>query len=399
MREVAILGAGMTPCRSRWVEKTYWELAQMAVAGAVADAGIHIRDVQAGVAGIYNDIFEFQAIPENALQSIVGLANKHLIRVSSGGATGAYAMITAYHMVASGAYDCVLVFGVEKALDCYDFEARSATPAVVQTIGYSWDPWFERPLGAHASESYAEVIQAYMDEHPGDLAPMARARIVELLCGQAQNNPYAQRLGEAVSAEQVLNSRYVVYPIRALETCVYTEGACALIFASEQTAQRASERTGREPIWIIGAAAANEPYFVGRDISRYKVLHRIYSDYLAAQQALQQARLTIDDVQVIELHDAFVPQLMITLAEMGVVPLGRANDLVDDGIIMPGGKLLVNPSGGLVFGGHFVGGSNMMSTWSIMRELHSRNLEHGLVHGTGSSLSMYGVVFVLERRA
>ncbi|HEY3117733.1 MAG TPA: hypothetical protein VGK54_13400, partial [Chloroflexota bacterium] len=67
MREVAILGAGMTPCRSRWVEKTYWELAQMAVANAVADAGIHIQDVQAGVAGIYNDIFEFQAIPENGL--------------------------------------------------------------------------------------------------------------------------------------------------------------------------------------------------------------------------------------------------------------------------------------------------------------------------------------------
>src|SRR5437762_2515526 len=215
----------MTPCRSRWVEKTYWELAQMAVAHAIADAGISIQDVQAGVAGIYNDIFEFQAIPENGLQSIVGLANKHLIRVSNGGATGAYAMTTAYHMVASGAFDCVLVFGVEKALDCYDFEANSPTPAVVQTIGYSWDPWFERPLGAHASESYAEVVQAYMDEHPGDLAPMARARIVELLSQQAQNNPYAQRLGESVSAEQVLNSRYVVYPIRALETCVYTEGA------------------------------------------------------------------------------------------------------------------------------------------------------------------------------
>ena len=61
------------------------------------------------------------------------------------------------------------------------------------------------------------------------------------------------------------------------------------------------------------------------------------------------AGITIEDVQVIELHDAFIPQLMITLAEMGVVPLGEANDLVEEGIILPGGKLLVNPSGGLVF--------------------------------------------------
>jgi acetyl-CoA acetyltransferase len=171
-----------------------------------------------------------------------------------------------------------------------------------------------------------------------------------------------------------------------------------LIFASGEMAQRIKERTGREPIWITGVGAANEPYFVGNDITRYKVLHRIYSDYLATRKALEQARLTIDDIQVIELHDAFIPQAMITLAEMGVVPLGRGNDLVEEGIIMPGGKLLVNPSGGLVFGGHFVGGSNMMSTWSVMRELRGKNLEHGLVHGTGASLSMYGVAIVLERR-
>ncbi len=399
MRDVAILGAGMTPCRSRWVEKTYWELAQMAVSEAVRDAGIHIDEVEAGVAGIYNDIFEFQAIPESGFQGIIGLQNKPLMRVSNGGATGAYAMLAAYNMVASGLYDLMVVLGVEKALDCYDYEAESSTPAVVQTIGYSWDPWFERPLGAHASESYAEVIQAYMDEHPGDLAPIDRAKIVELLCQQAQNNPYAQRLGEKVTADQVLHSRYVVYPVRVLETCVYTEGACALIFASGEIAQEIRGRTGREPIWITGVAAANEPYFVGNDITRYKVLHRIYSDHVATKKALKMAGITIKDVQVIELHDAFIPQAMITLAEMGVVPLGRANDLVEEGIMMPGGTLLVNPSGGLVFGGHFVGGSNMMSTWSAMRELRGRNLEHAVIHGTGGSISMYGVAIVLERRA
>jgi acetyl-CoA C-acetyltransferase len=398
MREVAIIGAGMTPCRSRWVQKTYWELAQLAVSEAVRDAHIHINEVEAGVTGIYNDIFEFQAIPESGFQGIIGLQNKPLMRVSNGGATGAYAMLAAYNMVASGQYDLMVVVGVEKALDCYDFEAESNTPAVVQTIGYSWDPWFERPLGAHASESYAEVIQAYMDEHPGDLAPMARARIVELLCQQAQNNPYAQRLGEKVTADQVLHSRYVVYPVRVLECCVYTEGACALIFASGDMAKKIKERGGRDPIWITGVGAANEPYFVGSDITRHKVLHRIYSDHVAVNTALKMAKITIKDVQVIELHDAFIPQLMITLAEMGVVPLGRANDLVEEGIVMPGGRLLVNPSGGLVFGGHFVGGSNMMSTWSAMREMQSRNLEHGVIHGTGASLSCYASTMVLERR-
>ncbi|QQG46035.1 MAG: thiolase family protein [Candidatus Niyogibacteria bacterium] len=398
MRDVAIIGAGMTPCRSRWLEKTFWELSQMAVAEAVRDAHIHIKEIDAGVVGIYNDIFEFQAIPESGLQGIIGLANKPLKRCSSGGATGAYTMLEGYTWVASGLYDLVLVLGVEKALDCYDFEAQSPTPAVVQTISYSWDPWFERPLGAHASSSYAKVIAAYMDEHSGDLDPLARAKIVELLCQQAQNNPYAQRLGEKVTADQVVRSRYVVHPIRALETCVYTEGACALVFASEEIAKDIAKRSGRDPVWITGVGAANENYFVGRDITRYKVLNRIYSDYLATKKALGMARLTINDIQVIELHDAFIPQMMITLAEMGVVPLGRADDLVNEGIIMPGGRLLVNPSGGLVFGGHFVGGSNMMSTWSVMREMRTRNFEHGMIHGTGASRSIYGVAVVLERR-
>ena len=59
MRDVAVIGAGMTPCRSRWLEKTQWELAQMATAEAVKDAGIHVDELDGGVVGIYNDIFEF----------------------------------------------------------------------------------------------------------------------------------------------------------------------------------------------------------------------------------------------------------------------------------------------------------------------------------------------------
>lgn len=88
MNDVAIVGAGMTPCRSWWVEKTYW----------VHDAGVHIQEVEAGGAGIYNDIFAFQAIPESGFQGIIGLQNKPLMWVTNGGATGAYAMLAARNM-------------------------------------------------------------------------------------------------------------------------------------------------------------------------------------------------------------------------------------------------------------------------------------------------------------
>jgi acetyl-CoA acetyltransferase len=85
------------------------------------------------------------------------------------------------------------------------------------------------------------------------------------------------------------------------------------------------------------------------------------------------------------------------MAEMGFVPLGHADDLIDKKIMAPHGKILINPSGGLIYGGHFVGGSNMFSAWSARRELIRRGLDYALVHGTGASSSQYGGAVVLKR--
>jgi acetyl-CoA acetyltransferase len=87
------------------------------------------------------------------------------------------------------------------------------------------------------------------------------------------------------------------------------------------------------------------------------------------------------------------------MAEMGFTKLGRSDDLVEKGLMTPGGPLLVNPSGGLTYGGHFVGGSNMFSCWSARRELISRELHRALIHGTGSTIAQFGCVMIIERRS
>lgn len=399
MREVAIVGAGITHCKGRWVERTYWGLSQMAVKAALEDAALPVKDVDAVVFGIYNDIFEMAAIPEHPLQGIIGMANKPGMRVTNGGATGAYAMLAAYTWVASGLYDVVMCLGVEKATDCFDFDSMTSTPEVIKTIGWSGDPYYEREIGWTASDSYAEVVLAYMDEHPGDLSDEVSAKISEILCQQVQNNPYAQRLGEKVTAEMSYNSRYVVYPFKLLETCVYTEGAGVVIFASKEKAEAICKNSGKPPIWITGVGAANEHNVAGRD-ERHKIMHRILSDHLSAKAAYKMAGIKdpLKEIQVVECHDAFIKQLQITLAEMGFVPLGKADSIVKEGIMAPMGSLLVNPSGGLTYGGHFVGGSNMFSCWSARREMINRGLHRGLVHGTGSTIAQYGVAMVIERR-
>src|SRR5512136_321415 len=280
-KRVGIVGAAVTPFKSSWTEKTYYELAQMATREAVKDAQIPIQDVDAAFYAIYNDIFERTTIPEHAIHGLCGMQNKFGIRMTTGGATGAYTMSAAHAYIAAGRYKTALVLGVEKATDCFDFSSMSATPEVIKSIGWSGDSFFEQPIGWSASDSYAEVVLAYMDEHPGDLKPEITARISSLLSEHVKDNPYAQRQFDQVTPEEVMNSRLIVYPFRELEICVYTEGAAALILAEEDTAKRIAKNTGKPVVWITGLGEANEHSHAGKN---QKVMPRIMSDYLGSHR-------------------------------------------------------------------------------------------------------------------
>jgi acetyl-CoA C-acetyltransferase len=394
-RRVGIVGAAVTPFKAKWYEKTYYELAQQATREAVKDAGMSINDVDAVFYGIYNDIFERACIPEHPLQGLLGMQNKFGIRISNGGATGAYTMSAAHAYIAAGRFKVALVLGVEKATDCFDFQSMSATPEVIKTIGWSGDSFFEQGIGWTASDSYAEVVLAYKDEHPNDLKPEVTAQIASLLSQQVRTNPYAQRQFDQVTPEEVMNSRMVAWPFKELEICVYSEGAAALIVAEEETAKAISRNTGQPVVWITGVGESNEHSFAGKN---QKVMSRIMSDYFSSHRAYEMAG--IEDptkaVEIVELHDAFVHQLEISCAEFGLVPLGRADALIEDGLMTPGGRYVVNPCGGLVYSGHAVGASNIMSAWSARNELINRGLKTALVHGTGSTVAQYGACLVFE---
>jgi len=394
-RRVGIVGAAVTPFKASWREKTYYELAQMATREAAKDAQISIKDVDAAFYAIYNDIFERAAIPEHAIHGLLGMQNKFGTRISTGGATGAYTMSTAHAYLAAGRFKTALVLGVEKCTDCFDFSSMSATPEVIKSIGWSGDSFFEQSIGWSASDSYAEVVLAYMDEHPGDLKPEITAQISSLLSEQVKGNSYAQRQFDQVTPEEVMNSRLVVYPFKELEICVYTEGAAALILAEEETAKAISGNNGSPIIWITGLGESNEHSYAGKN---QKIMSRIISDHYASHRAYQMAGIAdpTKSIEVVELHDAFVHQLEISMAEFGLVPLGNADSLIEDGLMTPGGKYSVNPCGGLIYCGHAVGASNIMSAWSARNELINRKLRTALVHGTGSTIAQYTCCLILE---
>ena len=228
-KRVGIVGAAVTPFKAKWNEKTYYELAQMATREVVKDAGISIKDVDAVFYGIYNDIFERTAIPEHALHGLIGMQNKFGIRISTGGATGAYTISAAHAYVAAGRFKTALVLGVEKVHRLLRFPLHVRHARGDQVHRLVGRQLLRAGLGWTASDSYAEVVLAYMDEHPEDLKPEVTAKISSLLSQYVKTNKYAQRQHDQVTPEEVMNSRLVVYPFKELEICVYTEGAAALI--------------------------------------------------------------------------------------------------------------------------------------------------------------------------
>lgn len=397
MSKVYVVGAGMTKMAGRHLDATYWKLAQMggrALLEKMPD-DFHLGKVSFASFGIYNDIFEGHAIPETFLNDVLGLHLKEFDRVTTGGQTGMAALTRTYDALASGRHQLGLAFGVEKAQDSYDPQTKSTTPMVVDTIAYSWPYWTQWPLGVTASSSYAQIINGYRQAYPKDLELDARCRFIEQMCRNGEHNVLAQRYPEKVTAEQVRDSRIIIGDIRLGEVCVYSEGAMAVLLAEEGLAREICQATKRPMIRVAGIGHAVESTYVGRGF-QHQDIRLIESDKVAAERAYAMAGIGPAQIGVVAQHCAFGPQGLMTLALMGFAKLGHAQDLVYDGTIMQGGRLAVDPYGGLIYAGHAVGASNMMSLYEAYTYMVEHKVEWGLVHGTGGADAVYGGVWALH---
>ena len=397
MSKVYVVGAGMTKMAGRHLDATYWKLAQLGGKALLETMPVdfHFGMIDFTSFGIYNDIFEGHAIPETFLNDVLGLHLKEFDRVTTGGQTGMATLTRVYDAIASGRHRIGLAMGVEKAQDSYDPQTKSTTPMVVDTIAFSWPYWTQWPLGVTASSSYAQIINGYRSAHPNDLELNARAGFIEQLCRQGLTNPLAQRYPEKVTAQQVKDSRIIISDIRLGEVCVYSEGAVGVLLAEEGAAREFSQATGRPLVRVAGIGHAVESTYIGRG-HQHQDIHLIESDKVAAERAYRMAGIGPEQIRVVGQHCAFGPQGLITLAMMGFAPPGRAQDLVYDGTIMDGGKLVVDPYGGLIYAGHAVGASNMMSLYEVYKYMIENQAEHGAVHGTGGADAVYGGVWVLH---
>ncbi|MHA2323940.1 MAG: thiolase family protein [Promethearchaeota archaeon] len=405
MRRVAIIGVGITPFKSRYIDKTYFELAYDATKLALQDANkngaeiIH-KDIESAVYGIYNELFERQFMPDIFINSYLGLNDKPGVRVATGGATGGYTVRTAYAEVASGLSDLCLCIGVEKCADCYDEQTGASTPEVLNSIAYSTDMTYEYPMGVNAASSYVSMVNAHFEEF-GNPTEEQMALVSVKNHGNAINNSKAQSPMK-ITVEDVMNSRIICYPFKLLDCCLYSEASAALILASEE---KVKELNVENPIWITGVGAANTDCFIGNR----EDMGRLYSNIHAAKAAYKMAGVNYDKIKsqidLAELHDAFSGQEVISYEELGFVPFGEGGKWIQSGGPLMDGEVPCNPSGGLIGCGHAVGATGIMSTGEAALQLRRdagkhqvKNIENGtaISHSIGGPGAAYAAIIVME---
>ncbi|MDD5748440.1 MAG: thiolase family protein [Actinomycetota bacterium] len=399
MGEVAIIGWGMTPFRSRHPNKTYYELSYDAAKMAFEDAGVKPSNIECAVYGIYNDFFQRQYQPDAFVHDYLGLPPAPAVRVNTGGATGGSALRIGFSEVASGLYDMVLVLGVEKCADCFDYFSGTAVPEVLRAILYTSDMTYDNPTGRTAASGFGLAVLAHREKY-GSPTDEQMAKVSVKNHGNALKNPYAQS-GMKITVEDVLKSPKIVDPFKRLDNCLYTEGSACVILASEEKVKEMKLK--KPPIWITGVGSALDWAFPGNRENIYQ----FHGCRNAAKKAYRMAGIEnpVKELDVAELHDAFTGTEIMAYEDCFFCEEGDGGKLIDDGTVWPEGKLPVNVSGGLIGCGHAVGATGIMQTAEIVQQLRGEagerqitNARRGLVQSIGGTLCSWTVVAILERK-
>ena len=398
MRKVAAVGVGQLPFRARYGDKTYLALAYEATKRALEDAKLEIKDLDAVTYAIYCPVYMRQEQPDIFLQDYLGMNGKPSLRISAGAATGGCAMYASFNQVASGLADIVLLVAVQKASDPFDFGTKSRWDGYRKTSMSGEMTWQRGVIAAGPVPiSTVACVLPHMEKYGGPTLE----QIAEVSVKNHENalaNPNAQ-LKVHLTVEDVLNSRIIAWPTTMYECCLYSDGAAALILASEEKARAITDT----PIWISGLTTSYyslhrlEPHMLGRMLGVAE----------SAKRAYDQAGIKdpLNELDVIELQDLTSGLEIIAYEELGLCPAGEGGKLVDEGIVYKNGKLPVNPHGGCVACGHVAGVCEVSSMGDVVLQLQERagatqvpiQKGRGLVETICGVVSMSSVT-IFERR-
>jgi acetyl-CoA C-acetyltransferase len=325
--QAAVLGVGQTRHRSRRADVSIAGLCREAVDRALADAGVGLADIDAVVVGKAPDLFEGVMMPELYLADALGAVGKPLLRVHTAGSVGGATGIAAASLVEAGRHRRVLAVAFEKQSESNAMWALSITPP------------FSMPVLAGAGGYFAPHIRSYIRRSGAPAHIGAMVAVKDRRNGAL--NPYAHLQQGDITLDSVRSSPMLWDPVRYDETCPSSDGACAVVIG-DAAAARAS--TG--PVaWIRATAMRTEPtMFSGKD----HVNPRAGADCAAA--LWRQAGITrpADEIDVAEIYVPFSWFEPMWLENLGFAEPGQGWRLTEAGETQIGGRLPVNPSGGVL---------------------------------------------------
>ena len=389
-RKVYVTGVGMIPFAKPGASSPYHAMGYRAARAALDDAGLAYDEVEQAYAGyVYGDSTSGQ----KALYQL-GMTGIPIINVNNNCSTGSTALFLARQAIESGAADCVLALGFEQMNPGALGSVFTDRPTPFDAFDEVTDRLVGKPEIPLALRYFGGAGLAHMRKYGTPLEAFARVRAKA--SRHAVNNPLALFRKE-VSTQDVLDAPEI-WPgvMTRLMACPPTCGAAAALLVSEDFARRHKLRTD---VYIAGQAMTTDRpgtfdsndmmRVVGYDMSR-----------AAARKVYEQSGLAPEDLDVVELHDCFAHNELITYEALGLCPEGGADKFIRDGDNSYGGKVVTNPSGGLLSKGHPLGATGLAQCYELTHQLRGSAsarqvegarvaLQHNLGLGGACVVTMY----------
>ncbi len=435
MRDVFVVSGGVSKFTKARPDRTFQPMVKEAYDYLLNDIGLDFKQaaelIEGSTSSYFSDHFNRQLMGGAMTTDYLGLCPKHNKRIEGGGATGGLNFQAGWEAVSSGRFDIVLSFGWETMSHVNTWKGN-------EFIALASDVSFDYPVGGFYSGYYAMMVTRHMKEYGTTVEQLALVSVKNH--NNAFHNPYAQKRMK-ITIEDVRKAEMVAWPLTRLDICVMSDGAAAVLFASEEGLKKLEKATGNslKPTKVIGVGGGMDamrmadrphdkvpllPHEKPEDYKdlKYPGVHSFRSGRIASKTAYEMAGITnpIEELDFIELHDAYTSSEIQTYEDMGLCKYGEGGKFVESGApFMPGldygykfpeqGKIPVNPSGGLIACGHPVGATGLMQAvfahWQLQGTigkhfnddtLQIKNAKRGAIHshaGTGT----YVAVSILEK--
>ncbi|KAF2156089.1 thiolase-like protein [Myriangium duriaei CBS 260.36] len=366
-----VLGVGMTKFVKPRGKIDYTELGFEAGIKAMLDAQINYDDVEQGIACYcYGDSTCGQRVFYQ-----FGMTGIPIFNVNNNCSTGSTGLAIGRKLVSSGAADCVFVVGFEKMFpgSLQSFFQDRANPTGTSALMMKETRGVTNAPGA--AQMFGNAGREYMEKYGAEQRDFAE--IARVNHEHSKRNPYSQFTDE-YTLDQVLKSQEIHHPLTKLQCCPTSDGGAAAVIVS-QAFLDARPHLRDQAVLIAGQCLATDDTSLfsksAIDLMGYGM------NQIAARTALAEAKASIKDVSVVELHDCFSANEMIVLDALGLAEKGKAHELVRNGDITYGGKYVVNPSGGLISKGHPLGATGLAQCAELVWHLRGW-ANNRLVDGT-----------------